>query len=92
MVIDDEDHDQKMNKMEPSEETRHSNVIAPFFIRMEHLYDFHDKFKRVENYKMNRSTMQYEIINLGSKKDPKNVNMGLGCTPTRRATFINFFK
>ena len=59
---------------------------------MEHLYDLNEKFKRVTNYKTNNSTMQYEMINLGSKKDPKNVNLGLGCSPTMWATFIKLFK
>ena len=70
-----------MNKKAPSEQTCHSNVIAPSVVRMEHLYDLHDKFKRVTNYKTNSSTMQYELINLSSEEDPKNVNLGLGCTP-----------
>ena len=83
MVIDEGDHDEEMNKEEPSDETCHSNVIAPSIVIMEHLYDFHDKFKRVKNCKMNNSTMQYEMINLGFEKDPKNVNLGLGYTLTK---------
>ena len=57
MVIDDGDHDDEMNKMVPRYETHHSNVIAPSIVRMEHLYDLHDKFKRVTNCKTNKSTM-----------------------------------
>ena len=59
---------------------------------MEHLYDLNDKFKRVTNYKTNNSTMKYKIINLGSEKDPKNVDLGLGCTPTEWDAFIKLFK
>ena len=36
--------------------------------------------------------MQYDMINLGSKQDPKNVNLGVGCTPTKWVAFIKLFK
>lgn len=92
MVIDEGDHDEAMNKETPGNDTSHSNVIAPFVVRMEHLYDLHDKFERVTNYKTSSSTMQYEMINLGSEKDPRNVNLGLGWTTTKRSTFIKLLK
>lgn len=59
---------------------------------MEHFNDLHDKFKRVTNCKMNRSSMQYDMINISSEKDPKIVNIGLGCTPTKWDAFIVLFK
>lgn len=36
--------------------------------------------------------MKYKVINLGTKKDPKNVNLGLSCSSSKRATFINLFR
>ena len=36
--------------------------------------------------------MQYERINLGFEKDPKNFNLELGCTPTERMAFSKFSK
>jgi hypothetical protein len=36
--------------------------------------------------------MKFEIINLGTEENPKNINLGLGCTPSERDSFINLFK
>ena len=92
MVINDGDHDEEMNKKALGDETHHSNVIAPSIIRMEHLYYWHDRFKRVTNCNTNNSTKQYEMINLGYEKDPKNFNLELGFTPIERVAFIKLFK
>lgn len=54
----DEYHDEKMNKKEPIDETWHYNVIPLSMVRIEHLYDLYEKFKRVANCKMNNSTMK----------------------------------
>ena len=32
------------------------------------------------------------MINLSLGKDPKNVNLGLGCTPTKCVSFLTFLK
>lgn len=83
IVIDEGYHDEEINKETPRNDTSHSNVIAPLVVRMEHLYDLHEKFKTMTNCKKDSSTMQYKMINLDSEKDPKNVNLGLGCTPIK---------
>ena len=36
--------------------------------------------------------MKYESVNLGTKKDPKNVNVGLGFSPQEKAAFVKLFK
>ena len=59
----------------------HSNTIPKFVVRMEQLYDLHDKFKRVTNCKTRNSPNRYEMTILGYEQDPKNVNLGLGCFP-----------
>lgn len=59
---------------------------------MEHLYDLHDKFKKPTNYKTHSSSMKYETFNLGTEKNPKNVNLGLGCSPQEKAAFVKLFK
>jgi len=69
-----------MNESE-YEEKDQSNIIPKSVVKMEHFYDLHDKFKKLTNCKMHSSSMKYESVNLGTKKDPKNVNLGLGCSP-----------
>ena len=92
MVINDGYHDEDMNNKATRDETCHSNVIALSVVRMEYLYHVHDKLERVTNYKTKSSIMQYEMINLGFEKDPNNVNLGLGCTPTKLVALIKLFK
>ena len=41
---------------------------------------------------MHISSMKYESVNLGTKEDPKNVNLGLGCSPQEKAAFVKLFK
>ena len=36
--------------------------------------------------------MKYELVNLGTKEDPNNVNLGLGCSPQEKAAFFKLFK
>ena len=36
--------------------------------------------------------MQYEMINPCSEKDPKNANLGLGCTPSEQVACTKLFK
>lgn len=68
-----------MNESE-DEEKDQSNIIRKSIIKMDNFYDLHDKFKRLTNCKMHSSSMKYESVNLGIKKDPKNVNLGLECS------------
>jgi len=90
-VIGEREHDMLMNKRE-DEEKDQPNVIPKSVITMEHLYDLHDKLKKPINYKTHSSSMKYEMINLGTKEDPKNVNLGLGCSPQEKTAFVKLFK
>jgi hypothetical protein len=36
--------------------------------------------------------MNVELINLGTEQNPQNVNLGLGCSPLERTTFIKLLK
>ena len=36
--------------------------------------------------------MNYQTMNLGTKKNPQNMNLGIECTPTEREDFIKLFK
>lgn len=90
-VIDEKEHEKLMSERE-GEEKDQANVIPKSMVRMEHLYDLHDKFKKPTNYKTHSSSMKYEMVNLGTEKDPKNVNLGLGCSPQEKAAFVKLFK
>lgn len=61
-------------------------------IRLEKLFDLQDKFKRLANTKTSSSSLLYEVVNLGTKQNPRNINLGKNCTPVERATFRKLFK
>ncbi len=79
-IIDEKEHDKVMNERE-DEEKDYSTMIPKSVVKMDHLYDLHDKFEKLTNCKMHSSSMKYESVNLGAKEDPKNVNLALGCSP-----------
>ena len=49
-VIDEKDHDKHMNERK-GEEKDQPNVIPKWVVKVEHLYDLHDKFNKPTNYK-----------------------------------------
>jgi hypothetical protein len=74
-IIDEGQHDQDMDTdvHDSHDQTKKSktnpiNNIPKNVVRLEKLYDLQDKFKKVTNCKTNSSTMQFEVINLGTSK------------------------
>lgn len=57
--------------------------------KIEYLYEFKDRFKKVANCKLQSSTLKFELINLGSYLKPKKVNLGLGLSSDERLAFIH---
>jgi len=61
---------------------------------MDKFYDLHDKLKKVTNCKTQISSMQYEVINLGTEQNPKNGNVGFHFSVVNRimgcVTSVNF--
>jgi hypothetical protein len=68
------------------------NSIPRSVIRLERFYDLHDKFRGTVNCKTNSSSLIYETVNLGTKDNPQNINLGKGCSEKERYTFIKIFK
>ena len=56
------------------------------------MFDLNNKFRRLANVKTHNSSMQFELVNLGSDAEPKYVNLGKCCSPGERHKFINLFK
>ena len=59
---------------------------------LEGMFDLHNKFRKPANVKTNSSSMQYELINLGTEAEPKYANMGKCCSPREMGWFINLFQ
>lgn len=85
-IIDENEHDillkQKANE----------NPIPKSLIKLEDLYDLKDKFKKVTNAKIQRSTLRFELVNLGTDDKPQNISLGLSLSFDERSTFIRLLK
>ena len=55
------------------------------------MFDLNEKFRRPANVKTHSSSLQFELINLGTETYPKYVNLGKCCSPAERDKFISFF-
>ena len=82
-VIDEEEHQENL---------RSGNFILKGVRTLEGMFDMNDKFRRPTNIKMHSSSMQFELVNLGSEVEPKYVNLGKCCSPGERHKFISLFK
>ena len=56
------------------------------------MFDLNNKFRKPANVKTHSSSLQFELINLGTKADTKYVNFGKCCSPGERSKFISLFK
>ena len=68
------------------------NSIPRSVVRLENFYDLHDKFRGSVNCKTNSSSLIYETINLGTKENPQNINLGTRFSEQERSCFIKLFK
>ena len=66
-VIDDEEHQSNIQS---------GNFIPKWVRTLEGMFDLNNKFRGPTNVKMHSSSMQFELINLGSEDEPKYVNLG----------------
>ena len=82
-IIDDEEH---------QAELKFRNFIPKGVRTLERMFDLDNKFRRPANVKTHSSSLQFKLINLGTKVKPRYVNLGKCCSPGERNKFISFFK
>ena len=61
-------------------------------VRLERLFDLQEEFRRPTNTKTRSSTLLYQVVNLGTEHDSKNINLGKNCTHAERTTFMKLFR
>ena len=82
-MIDDEEHQANLQS---------GNFMPKGVKTLEGLFDLNSKFKKPANVKTNSSSMQYELINLGTEAEPKYVNLGKCCSLGGKRRFISLFQ
>ena len=80
-VIDDEEHQENLQNGEMTK----GNFMPKGVRTLEGMFDLHKKFRNTTSVKTNSSSMQYELINLGTEAEPKYVNLGKCCSPIERS-------
>ena len=91
LFIDDIKHESLLQASTSEEKPEHSNGIPKNIGRLEKLFDLQDKFRRPTNTKTKNSSLLYEVVNIGTEKNPKNINLGKNCTQTEREAFMKLF-
>ena len=82
-IIDDEEHQAKL---------KFDNFIPKGVKTLKQMFDLNEKFRRPANVKTHSSSLQFELINLGTEMEPKYVNLGKCCSLAERDKFISLFK
>ena len=82
-IINDEEHQAKF---------KFNNFNPKGFRTLERMFDLNEKFRRPTNVKTHRSSLQFELINLGTEMEPKYVTLGKCWSPGERNKFISLFK
>jgi len=59
---------------------------------LEKIYDLKECFQGLRNRKTHSSNMMHELINLGTKHNPKFVNLGTFFTQQEQQAFARLFK
>ena len=82
-IIDNEEH---------QAELKFDNFIPKGVSTLERMFDLNEKFRRPVNVKTQSSSLQFELINLGTEIEPKYVNLCKCCSLGERNKFIGLFK
>jgi hypothetical protein len=52
----------------------------------------HDKFGGAVNCKTNSSSLIYETVNLGTRDNPQNINLGKGVPSKKNPLLLNYLR
>lgn len=85
-IIDEDQHDKQL------QQDSTNNAMPKLVVKLEDLYDLKDRFKRSANSKLQISTLNYELVNLGTDIKPQNINLGLGLAPEEKLAYDHLLK
>jgi hypothetical protein len=67
-------------------------MIPKGVANIENLFYLRERFRGTKNEKLGRSCPIYETINIGTLKNPKNVNLGKTMSKEDRKYYLKMFK
>ena len=68
-----------------------SNIIPPYFVALENLFNRHDAYIKQKRAKKGPTTGEYEGVNIGDIHDPKMINIGKCCSSEEKEATKNLF-
>jgi hypothetical protein len=68
------------------------HTIPRGVVNLENLFDLRERFKNPKNVKTSSSCPAYEVINLGTVDNPKNINLGKSLSPEEKKAYLKLFK
>jgi hypothetical protein len=101
LAIDDEVFQEQLVEINPHEqrdETDQSTdkprfqTISKGVANLENLFDLRERFKGSTNTKKGISCPMYETINLGTSKNPNNINLGKTVSNEERKAYLILFE
>jgi hypothetical protein len=84
-------HEQKKG-IDHSDDKSKFHMIPKGVANLENLFDLRERFKGPKNAKTGSSCPIYEIINLGTPENPKNVNLGKTVSKEDNKAYLKLFK
>ena len=85
-IIDEDHHDQQI------QQNGTDNAIPKSVVKLEDLYDLKNRFKRSTNSKLYSSTLNYELVNLGTDDKPQHINLSIGLAPEEKTSVYSSFE
>jgi len=68
------------------------HTIPRGVVSLENLFDLREKFKKPKNTKISSSCTFYEVINLGTIDNPRNINLRRSISPEEKKAYLRLFK
>jgi ribonuclease HI len=69
-----------------------SNIIPPYFVALEKLFNRHDAYIKQKRIEKGPTTGEYKGVNIGEIHDPKMINLGKCCTPKEKEVAKQLFE
>ena len=66
------------------------NIIPPYFVSLEKLYNRHDTYIKKKRIEKGPTTSEYEGVNIGDIQSPEMINIKKCCTSKEKELLGNF--